>query len=152
MKVVFLDFDGVLIPESSCGSDEGTRIPADPGCVQALNYIIEATGAGIVVISAWRIDSKPEAIRRILDQWGVRGRCLGCTPDLWNPHHCVSRGSEIQRWVDKHQALGIEAFVILDDIDDMDDLVDRLVQTNFDTGLTMADAKRAIAILLEGTK
>ena len=152
MKIVFLDFDGVLVNGPSFGSDGGEDAAADPRCVHALNHIIEATGAAIVVTSAWRIDAGPGEMRQTLDGWGVRGRYLGCTPDQCGPGHWGSRGSEIQGWLDEHRTLGVDAFVILDDIDDLDGLADKLVQTQFDAGLTMADASRAIAILLEEKK
>lgn len=41
----------------------------------------------------------------------------------------------------------IESFVILDDNDDMEPFMDRLVQTSWFAGLTQEDVKKAIKIL-----
>ena len=57
----------------------------------------------------------------------------------------MSRGREIQLWLQQHPE--VDSFVILDDDADMDNLIDRLVQTEIETGLTEQDADRAIELL-----
>lgn len=145
MKIIFCDIDGVLNnvncyrnPRRSC-----SHVPADPMCVAALNHIIEATDARIVISSAWRYEGLAFC-REKFNEWGVLTSVIGITP-------CLSgeRGLEISEWLNLHDGGYLEpsSFVILDADSDMSPFMDRLVQTSFQTGLTMADAERAIAIL-----
>jgi hypothetical protein len=56
-KIVFLDFDGVLMNRSALRArrlDPQRRPVADPEAVAALNYIVRASEAQIVVTSTWR--------------------------------------------------------------------------------------------------
>lgn len=62
MKVIFLDFDGVmdtayydhvLAKEGKSGNDE-YGIIFDPNSIQNLKHIIDMTGADIVVTSSWK--------------------------------------------------------------------------------------------------
>ena len=64
MKIIFLDFDGVmdtayydhvLAKEGKPGNDKYGTI-FDPYCVQNLKRIIDETGAKIVVSSSWKYD------------------------------------------------------------------------------------------------
>lgn len=62
MKIIFLDFDGVM----DTGYDDLIRnkegkpfydeygILFDPNCIKNLKYIIDNTGANIVVTSSWK--------------------------------------------------------------------------------------------------
>jgi len=155
-KIIFLDFDGVLVNRKSWYVRSGLQATADPTCVVALNRIIQATGAAIVVSSSWRIGTTAAEIRRTLRSWGVIGPVLGCTPSglrmpdgrlyISNP-----RGLEIQKWLDEHSArFNIDRVVILDDESwDFGKLASRLVKSEFEIGLTEDLADRAIA-LLEG--
>lgn len=143
--VLFLDIDGVLVNRRSLVHQSGMRAKADTDCVAALNRITDSTGASIVVSSTWRRGGY-RFVRESLRLWGVSGRIIGCTPIL----NCVDRGEEIQAWIDDYWKVagGIDSFVILDDDEDMLHLSDRLVKTEFEKGLTMSDADRAIALLV----
>lgn len=132
-SVIFLDFDGVLLNARSHAGH------ADAQCVQALNRITEETGAKIVVSSSWKHGRTVESLRLLLRQWGVSGEVIDKTPVCYG-----ERGTEIRLWCSEHN---VQCFVILDDCEDMDGLGGLLVLTNFRTGLTMADAEQAIAIL-----
>lgn len=155
MKVVFLDFDGVLCNHESisAGYKARTAPEQDPygahdDCVAALNHIIEQTGAMIVVSSTWRRISKfRTAMAETLSKWSVKGTVLDITPVL----NDEIRGKEIAQWLASYSRHPIESFVILDDDSDMGDLRHRLVRTESARGLTMADAERAIALLNNGS-
>jgi hypothetical protein len=155
VKVIFLDFDGVLCNHESmsAGYKARTAPEQDPygphaDCVAALNRIIEETGAFIVVSSTWRKCKNPNArMRETLKRWGVRGDMIGTTPVLYGDQYSyVRRGSEVQQWLDTVRT-PVESFVILDDDEDMAHLRHRLVRTSSADGLTQDDADRAIAIL-----
>lgn len=149
MKIVFLDIDGVLVNRNSLVQQSGMRARGDRDCVAALNRIIESTNASIVVSSTWRFGGL-QNIREILYSWGVKARIIDITPDLTRKqeglYHAVTRGFEIYRWLCDH-SLEVEQWVILDDEQD-DDMAPWVhVRTVFETGLTQADADRAIGIL-----
>ena len=151
MKVVFLDFDGVLCNHESISAGYKARAapeqdPYGPheDCVAALNHIIEQTGAMIVVSSTWRRISKfRTAMAEQLNKWSVKGTVLDITPVL----NEEIRGKEIAQWLNSYSRHPVESFVILDDDSDMGELRPRLVQTDGAKGLTMDDAERAIAML-----
>lgn len=155
--IVFLDIDGVLVnrasfrmPRTRCSKFTATHCTAHPTCVENLNRIIAMTGASVVVSSVWRMFGI-ETMRELFEQWGVEAEIVGVTADLSRPPEegrvwrSVERGEEIQLWLDTHSE--VKSFVILDDDADMAHLSHRLVQTEFEPGLTEADADRAIAIL-----
>jgi len=145
MKVVFCDVDGVL-NNPSCYSRRTDCTPADPKCVAALNRIVRATGARIVLSSTWRMDGI-ESCNGRFGEWGVVVPIFDMTPQLdFQP-----RGHEIDEWLKGHGG-EIEAFVILDDTANMAPYLDRLVLTDESRGLTEDDAERAIAMLNQGTQ
>jgi HAD domain in Swiss Army Knife RNA repair proteins len=131
------------------------RQPIDPRGVAALHTIIEATGAAIVVISAWR-SARLRPIRDLLASWGVKGKVIGMTPRLESlTNHsrggrAATRGEDIQVWLKRYQARHgpIEAFVIVDDdAEGLDALADRLIQPACAAGLTAEHARHAMARL-----
>jgi len=156
MKIVFLDFDGVLCNHESISAGYRARTapeqePYGPhaDCIAQLNRIIEATGAAIVVSSTWRKCRNPRTtMAETLKRWGVTGAVIDVTPQLNGDSYAYKRrGSEIQLWLDRYSRHEIESFVILDDDGDMAHLQHRLVRTSMARGLTTVDADQAIAIL-----
>ena len=149
MSIIFLDFDGVLINRQSWLMASGSHAMAHRPCVDALNRIIEATEASIVVSSTSRIGKSAMELHFILKGWGVQGRVLGKTPQITTGRGKVlvsrPRGEEIERWLDAEG--WDEPFVILDDEGIAGVLESRLVRTDFEIGLTMEDATRAIRLL-----
>lgn len=149
VKVVFLDFDGVLNSESFVRDYYRKsflqREPAeiDPVAVARLNRILEATGAVVCISSSWRLLHKTEELVDFLKGTGFTGKVIGITPRLDAP-----RGMEIQEWMDTAPGYReIESFVILDDDADMAHLGHRLVQTDFAGGLEDHHIERAIRML-----
>lgn len=138
MKVIFLDVDGVLIT-----GQIDWKTP-NPECIANLNLLIERTGAQIVVSSCWRSGRTLLELRDLFHQWGVRGPVIGRTDEFmeW-------RGLEIAQWLKERarERGDVGSFVIIDDDADMGDLLPKLVQTKFHTGLTAEDVQKAIDIL-----
>lgn len=159
MKVIFLDIDGVLINRASFLSPlkvMGVRAAPDPACVDRLNRIVRETGAHIVLSSTWRYGLKAVECRELLSDWGVMGKVIGPTPRLMKPKQfsgqvievSATRGAEIAKWLETEgERHGVDSFVILDDDSDMDELTRHLILTQFEAGLTSADADRAIEML-----
>lgn len=172
MKVIFLDIDGVLVTSKSLaaaaaqapGRPGWHRDAGDPACVAELNRILrEVPTVGIVLSSVWR--HMPDWHEVIVGRWGVGNVFLGTTPwgrvdetlpagTQWRPkdaHDTAPRGVGIRTWLAGRS--DVEAFVILDDDNDMDGLEEQyLVQANFESGLTKELADRAIWVLRGGSR
>lgn len=162
MRVVFLDFDGVLNSHEymrTCG--EGAMPDGvaglDPAAVVRLNRLVNEGGhPDVVVSSSWRHGRTVHELRYLLHTSGFSGCVVGKTPDcahkpeggLW---HGAMRGNEVQSWLDLAPLydVQVEQFVIIDDDSDMAHLADRHIKTDFATGLTDADVDRAIRMLTE---
>lgn len=147
MRVIFLDFDGVLNTPAFLDEvgDYGAIAAAhqiDTRAVDELNRLVGLTGAKVVVSSTWRRYHSVEELQKLLESRGFRGEVIGKTPELW----CY-RGAEIQDWLYEH--LEVEQFVILDDDNDMEKLAVKMVQMDPDKGLTEADVDEAVKNMLE---
>jgi len=157
MKIIFLDFDGVLNSveymmfnkeEWNSGDSAGM---VDPDAVALLNKLIEKTGAKVVVSSTWRLGHTAEELFEILKRKGFTGEVIGRTPSPFfiDEENFVfsDRGHEIQKWLRSQKNMTIESFVILDDESDMVHLKPRLVQTTWKHGMNEDHINKAIAIL-----
>lgn len=172
MKVIFLDFDGVLNSNDwfTKANKDGTLDrdnPVDPSAVKKLNKIIEKTAAKIVVSSTWRILNTKEGLQKILDNLGFIGEIIDLTPRIHfkEIYESVPRGCEIDYWLnrtgkfqrinwDKEIQRGylekstVKNYVILDDDSDMlYNQREHFIKTNNKVGLTNKDANQAIKIL-----
>ena len=148
MKIIFLDIDGVLINKASLLKMESNYVP-DQKCVQRLNDLIKKPDANIVVSSCWRIGRTLAELRELLAGWGVEGIILDKTSDPISSRE-GERGLEIQRWLEKRNERrgDVESFVIIDDNKHMPTLLEFLVQTKFESGLTRPNMEQAVQILL----
>jgi hypothetical protein len=143
MKVIFLDFDGVItIPP---------KWHLNPDKIKWIKKIVDETGAKIVVSSSWRCNTVEATKEIILDrpkrcpqndmlQWLV-DNLYDVTYTYKSP-----RGEEIKDWLEEHN--DIENYVIIDDDGDMlDEQLYHFVQTNYEHGIGESEAIYAIKIL-----
>lgn len=146
MKIIFLDFDGVI-------TTRRTKFESgDPDCIAQLNRIVQATGAHVVLSTSWRLLWPLEQLREKLEDWGFAGAVWDRTLDLshfvgnglW---HSAERGEEISTWLKDNRELNVTDFVVLDDETDMVGVHPQHVHVNKEVGLTAADAELAIRIL-----
>ncbi len=144
-RVIFLDVDGVLNNGSWAERmyEQGIRTYRDDllyePSLEQLKRIVDATGALIVVSSAWRqILSAHQHLLEWLAKYGMEEYDK-------TPYVGGERGDDITAWFKRHP--GEWQYVILDDDDDMGIHLEHLVQTDFDTGLTEKEADRSIEIL-----
>lgn len=111
MKLIFLDFDGVLntIKTAVLGD---TRPFLERKLVAKLNSLVMRTGADIVVTSSWRRDFSTLKLSSFLETAGLISGCvIGKTQDLG--YGTEGRSQEIETAI---AALGdVSSFVILDD-------------------------------------
>jgi hypothetical protein len=142
--VIFLDIDGVLNSLNSMKS--GDWISAldhtnwERPALDALQRIVDETGADIVISSTWRKHQPdPTWWNEQFELAGLRAECIGTTGDAFNGF----RGREIFHYV---LANDIDKFIILDD--DRDFYKGQpFLHVSMDTGLTMEDARVASAFL-----
>ena len=159
MKIIFLDFDGVITTEEShwCLDLEKMKI---------VKRICDETGAKIVISSSWRRRTLEETIKEITTvgeaftpiRFLMPELVVGITTRMYafnygerDKHYRICRGNEIEHYVDTHS--GIENYVILDD--DADMLLcqaDKFVKTDAREGISDKDAELAIKILKYGNK
>lgn len=162
MKVIFLDIDGVLNVMRQEFDDYGQLFHQN--LVDNLSYIINETGAKIVISSTWRHRGL-DFIKNMWKHRNLPGEVIDITPDCWDLikeekfglkyYDDVDRGYEIQDWLNNHD---VENYVILDDDSDMlESQINNFVYTygnkdhpdSYDIGygLTRKCAEMAIKIL-----
>lgn len=156
MKVVFLDFDGVINSvafhearekqkpnfEPQALSMEWWAEGIDPDAVGRLNGLLERTGAKVVVSSTWRLGTNRGWLQRVLEMRGFKGEVIGVTERYTGHDRCF----EIRRWLETTRVRG---FAILDDDWDAR-IVGHFVKTDSAVGLTDEDVEKAVGILSEG--
>ncbi len=120
-KIIFLDIDGVLNVIEQGRDKYGSKFHKH--FEDNLRYIVETTGAKIVISSTWKADGL-EKLQEMWKERNLAGQVIDITPnevDVVNRGTCefydlVDRGFEIQQYIDDHQ---ITSYVILDDDNDM---------------------------------
>ncbi len=152
MKLIFLDIDGVLNHYVSPYDADAPTIHND--LIRKLNEIIRATGAKIVLSSAWRqyihngYMTEPgfhfllrshglTALTEIIGVTRPSKFSEGANPDF--------RHNQIKDWMWDNRGL-VKSFVILDDMS-IKGYPDNFVQTDESVGLTDENVTRAIRIL-----
>lgn len=146
MKVIFLDFDGVINSTTWLMKVDGhtSRDKVSEEMVQRVSRIVDETGAKVVVSSTWRKLHNLEELQEILDENGFTGEVIDRTEIESDVG--VERGELIQKWLDQHTY--VENFVVLDDVDEMSVIPDeKFIHTKTSEGLTDEQADRAIEVL-----
>ena len=153
MKIIFLDFDGVMVTDryqaqltdsnSPLRDDYGAKF--DPVCVENLRRIIDSTDADIVVISTWKMEMGLDDIQKMWDARQLPGKVIGVTPDI-DPVH---RGNEIAAWLN---AYGEECqYAIIDDCPILDffreEQLPHLFKVDERTGLDEKTVTKVIELL-----
>ena len=153
MKIIFLDFDGVmdtsyydhiLSKEGKPGNDQYGAI-FDPYCIRNLKRIIEETEADIVVSSSWKYMMGYQDFLNMWKDRGLPGFITDVTP---NPVDRRKRGDEIDAWIEECKTEC--QYVIIDDLEANnfnEHQISRLLIVNPFFGLDEETAERAIQIL-----
>lgn len=151
MKILFLDFDGVITTYQS-------KWMIDMNKVKIINNICDKTDAKIVVTSSWRIGyaGVVSAFHEFLKQYFIKHEYEGIFKYIFNKfiNNIVGmtdsvgtcRGNEIKFYMNEHPE--VENYVIVDDDSDMFDYqLFNFVQTDTYEGITERDAKLCVDIL-----
>lgn len=154
MKVIFLDFDGVITTVLS-------NWKLDKKKMDMVKQICDATGAKIVVSSSWRRYTIEQTIELITTKQkekhcqhflypeyiiDITARMYGFKSGNREEHFGLYRGVEIEQWLSEHQ--DVTNYVILDDDTDM--LLcqkNNFIKTNAYSGICKKDVEKAIKIL-----
>lgn len=148
--IIFLDFDGVLNAEQYQVQLAVEGRPTkdawgplfNPRAVENLRKVLDATHALVVISSSWRCVHSLGSLRMM---WNVRELPGEIYDTLPREAACLSRGEEIEHWLNRHHR---SDYVIIDDLNDfMPSQYERYVEVNPVVGFTDADAQKAIAIL-----
>lgn len=156
MKVIFLDFDGVLNSvlyakteeyQTHAGGASWHSVDSlkwwsyglDATRVELLNQLVERTGAKVVISSSWRLGATQEWLVQVLVSRGFRGEVVGVTPAYGDEPRC----KEIEGWIEVHRP---ESYVVIDDDADAE-IRGRFVLTSSHCGLTAEDVDEAVRIL-----
>ena len=124
MKILFLDFDGVICLSTEWGSrfkkKEGIDSLFDrfnDKTIKVLNHIIEETDCQIVVSSDWRFHAPLEQMQELFKLRGIKKVPIDYTPDFSSTLEkaAESRSWEILDWVKSHP--DITHWVAVDDLD-----------------------------------
>ncbi len=164
MKLLFLDFDGVLNSAATwctyqawyrANESRFVGLVSTPlalrrerqlqmigkSHLRLLDEVLRTTGASVVVSSSWRHGETTESLRTLLRDAGLQlaDRVIGRTPDRPSPRskewaQTEQRGSEIARFLLEFPH-AVEGVCILDDDADMGALTPWLVQTITTSGL-----------------
>ena len=149
MKVIFLDFDGVLNSSKYLLRCEACGVAIDPSRMVLLKQIVDAANTKIVLSTSWRehwsndltdCDSTGVLINSIFSTYGLQ--IFDKTPELHE-----RRETEIKSWLDIHPE--VKSFVVLDDsLLSADYLNGHFIKTsNYFDGLDETDVQKAIDIL-----
>ncbi len=154
MKVIFLDFDGVLNYERYVRAYKGVGLIIDPERMKLLKQITDKTGAVVVLSTSWRehwsneeneCDDIGREINQLFSEYNIR--IADKTTDERLP-----REQQIKLWLQLNK--NVENFVVLDDLILEDEALNgHFVKThNGRKGLDEENVKQVIEILLGGAK
>lgn len=158
MKVIVLDFDGVLNSRGSFLYETRKRDALDEFqkeevcpvnetlcnvCCSNFQYILDKVpDAKIVISSSWRNLYELDWLKDKLSTYGIdSSRVIDKTPSVFSG----DRGREVKLWLNDHP--DVKEYVILDDnrVDGFDE--DVFVRTSWNAGLTLEHSLKAIQIL-----
>jgi hypothetical protein len=155
MKVIFLDIDGVMITRNSVKYQylhhpEDENIRFSRRAVKNLNFLINETGAKIVISSTWRLLYTIEELDGKFKEQGIKGEIISATSIAqFSTEEDTPRGQKIAEWLALNP--GTQSYVIIDD-DAKTDCIqfhpDNCVETSYKDGFASEEKlKEALQIL-----
>lgn len=155
MKLIFLDFDGVLnsIKYYKAGHivyDEIFNGKFDPEAIAILNRIIRKTGAQIVLTADLNIFYP--RLPKMLEKMGIYGKIYSVLPITYTfstttqiDNISDKKCKQILDFIEKEKD-NIESYCVLSSINNKLN-IDNFLQTSYSIGLTEEIAQKAIQIL-----
>jgi hypothetical protein len=122
MKIIFLDFDGVLNHQNWYKHrmekvdhnelyDHYPFYEFDPESIEQLNRVVDETQAKVVISSTWRHGRSVTELQELLDRVGFTGEVIDKTPSFYAAgtdnldnkiNYTIPRGCEIDWWLTNH--------------------------------------------------
>jgi len=160
-KVIFLDFDGPMIPNRSYWyggnlTDCGVVKTFDPVAVSMINYLLWESKAKLVISSTWRKQGY-EVVSALISKQGIEPTHLH---DDWRTDSLMLgwsgtayRGHEVHDWLDRHPE--VDTYVSIDDEPDLTRQIVKSkgrnpkawIQVSMWDGISYKDFHRATEIL-----
>ena len=150
IKIIFLDFDGVITTVDS-------KWGLDPNKLIILEKILKKTDAKLVISSSWRRATVEKTIEKLMDEKGhfmnnmifpFCDRIIGVTDLIMEYGKHAIRGIEIKRWLEDNMKDKEYRYIILDDDTDMlAEQIPYFINTDGWNGLSNLDMIQAIKIL-----
>lgn len=132
MKVVFLDFDGVINSLQWIKNENNEwkcKYSANIQSIQWISEFCEKYNYKVIISSTWRYDGLEKCKKYLYDNSFRRSiDIIDTTPILH-----TKRGDEITEWLSKHP---VEKYIIFDDDSDMTIHMNRLIKSNCFVGFT----------------
>jgi hypothetical protein len=122
MRILFLDIDGVICTSACYGVGKDNKWDAymfDSKCVAVLNFILQETGAEIILSSDWRHQYTLQEMREIFAHNFVLKGPIGFTPSsktYTGMNLEGGRADEIEMWLKMHAWKGDIKWVAVDDL------------------------------------
>ena len=151
MNIIFLDVDGVLnslnklisVYNETHKPHSGFSYPFDEICLENLKLLVQATNSKIVITSTWR--KSKEGINILLNtlkKYNLDTEVIGYTPNL-----STSRELEIKQFLSLFNQQ--PNFIILDDDSDFKELIQYLIKTDIQIGLSKKNVEDGIKKLIK---
>lgn len=146
MKLLFLDFDGVLNSDYWFQSKQYRmqKDDFDPKLIDRINEIVKITGAKVIISSSWKSAYSVSELDEMLKTRGAKFKVEDKTPRT--NFNMTNRGIEIESYINSLSELP-ESIVIIDDVNNMGTLSPYLILTDERYGITKNDVKSAIEML-----
>jgi len=122
MRYIFLDIDGVICTTSVYGKGMNNKWGVymfDVKCVAILNFILQETGAEIILTSDWRTQHTLQEMREIFAYNSVLKGPIGFTPSMKSYGGLNLQGGradEIKSWLVTHAWKNDIKWVAVDDL------------------------------------
>lgn len=146
MNIIFLDFDGVLVPYNSQDKRDYWGALFDDQCVEVLRNIIFETQSKIVIISSW---GNGLSLLSLKIMWKFR-KMPGTIFDRIK-NNSLDRSEKIDKWINNHK---INNYIIIDDMGPRQFSShhhSHIVQPDTRYGLCDREIEKAISLMKCGT-
>ena len=156
MKVIFLDIDGVICTSACFGRGKDNKWGAymfDPKAVSTLNFILQETGAEIILTSDWRNHYTLQEMREIFCHFNVIKGPIGFTPSSKTYRGDNLEGGrvdEINMWLETHAWKKDIKWVAVDDLNMVDLSPNFVLCPRVQEGIKQVGIKDKIIAILNG--
>jgi hypothetical protein len=120
MRLIALDFDGVIVTRPhaeemwKAGHPLGTSVYLQPELIALVDLIAKATGAKVLLTTAWQTHIRPEKLTQMLVERGLKAEVVDAVGTRSTHAGYDSRYQQTNNWLVRNRE-SVESVVILDD-------------------------------------